>query len=685
MIKRALAIGVCAAFACAVAPASAQEEPTPGAEVSAPSVTPYPAAFFAEFHPVSAMEMIGKLPGFGFRGGSDARGFAGTGGNVLIDGERPPSRNDSLSSVLDRIPANTVLRIDLVRGGAGGIDMQGHTVVANVIRKPAGGLQGTLATTLQADEFGGFFPYAQLQLQKRYETRSIEGSLTLNSNDFSIRARGERIGPDGTLLRRFKHEGHGHELSYAGTGVYEGPLAGGRLRLNTKLSHVWVESTNPNRLLVPGGVELDLFRVHNTEGELGLRYNRPLPYKASLELVAFQQLSDESFIDTFSTAAFQAGTQSMRRAGESIADAKLKVPLSGALNLETGVEGVFNFVDNGSAFTVDGSGLSLSGDSGRVEELRTEAFVAATWRPRPKLSIEGGIRYEHSTITAEGTAGRAEKTLGFPKPRAVLTWSPNQHHQLLLRVERSVGQLDFGSFSASASFATGIFGVGNPDIEPDKAWTYEARYEYRFAGRGSVLLQYTHDNLSDLLSRVVVAIIPPGETTPRLFDITRNLSTATRNTLVFNTDLPLDKIGMTGGLLALRTSWQNQPGHDPVTGVPRNLSGTQASSWSVNLSQNLERLKISWNVGVSSGANVVFYSPRSINSVDNPYRVGGSITWRPRDKLSLTAGVNNANGGYNRSSFVLFDAPRPGGSPAYTETSRGYNKSQVWVSMRKSF
>lgn len=38
------------------------------ADPAAPSVTPYAAIFFAEFHPNSAMDMIGKLPGFGFDG-----------------------------------------------------------------------------------------------------------------------------------------------------------------------------------------------------------------------------------------------------------------------------------------------------------------------------------------------------------------------------------------------------------------------------------------------------------------------------------------------------------------------------------------------------------------------------------------------------------------------------------------
>ncbi len=63
------------------------------------------------------------------------RGFAGAAGNVLIDGQRPTIKTDSLSRHPGRITIDQVERIDLIRGGAPGIDMQGRTVIANVIRK----------------------------------------------------------------------------------------------------------------------------------------------------------------------------------------------------------------------------------------------------------------------------------------------------------------------------------------------------------------------------------------------------------------------------------------------------------------------------------------------------------------------------------------------------------------------
>src|SRR6202008_4662017 len=104
-----------------------------------PDVTTYPVSFFADARPNTAMDMINRLPGFTLSSGAQVRGYAGAAGDVVIDGERPATKQDDLGVVLRRIPATQVERIDVIRGSAPGVDMQGQTVLANVIRKKNGG------------------------------------------------------------------------------------------------------------------------------------------------------------------------------------------------------------------------------------------------------------------------------------------------------------------------------------------------------------------------------------------------------------------------------------------------------------------------------------------------------------------------------------------------------------------
>ena len=72
------------AVLAAATPEAAAEQPA-----QATGVTPYVAAFFAAAQPNSAMDMIARIPGFSFDGGSGVRGYGGAAGNVLIDGQRP--------------------------------------------------------------------------------------------------------------------------------------------------------------------------------------------------------------------------------------------------------------------------------------------------------------------------------------------------------------------------------------------------------------------------------------------------------------------------------------------------------------------------------------------------------------------------------------------------------------------
>jgi outer membrane receptor for ferrienterochelin and colicin len=109
--------------------------------------------FFAAQRPNTALDMVNRVPGFSVDDGSGARGFEGAVGNILINGNRPASKNDTGSDVLSRTPANQVDRIELIRGGAPGIDMQGYAVVVNVILKTAASRQSIL--TLNSVNFDG--------------------------------------------------------------------------------------------------------------------------------------------------------------------------------------------------------------------------------------------------------------------------------------------------------------------------------------------------------------------------------------------------------------------------------------------------------------------------------------------------------------------------------------------------
>ena len=108
----------------AVIAATLAAAPVAGATDASPAATGtqvFAADWFADASPHDAGDMVRRLPGFTIvDGDEDVRGYAGALGNVLVDGARPASKRDDIDDVGARIPASTVERIELIRGGAGG-------------------------------------------------------------------------------------------------------------------------------------------------------------------------------------------------------------------------------------------------------------------------------------------------------------------------------------------------------------------------------------------------------------------------------------------------------------------------------------------------------------------------------------------------------------------------------------
>ena len=110
----------------------------------------YPAAYFIEFSPVSAKDMLDRIPGVGsttgggpsssggFRGGGGGRGGRGFGSGsgsseILINGKRTAGKNNQTRNLLDRITADQVEYIAIIRGTSGELDVRGSGQVINVV------------------------------------------------------------------------------------------------------------------------------------------------------------------------------------------------------------------------------------------------------------------------------------------------------------------------------------------------------------------------------------------------------------------------------------------------------------------------------------------------------------------------------------------------------------------------
>ncbi|HWH22842.1 MAG TPA: TonB-dependent receptor plug domain-containing protein, partial [Allosphingosinicella sp.] len=124
------------------APAPAQDTGSAPPPVAPPAPTvegpqTYTAQDFVRYAPRTALDMLRQVPGFIIQGQSQERGLGQASGNVLINGQRISGKSNDAVTELGRIPAGSVVRIEIVDGATLNIaGLSGH--VANVVAKASG-------------------------------------------------------------------------------------------------------------------------------------------------------------------------------------------------------------------------------------------------------------------------------------------------------------------------------------------------------------------------------------------------------------------------------------------------------------------------------------------------------------------------------------------------------------------
>lgn len=607
----------------------------PLADASQRGVLVFTPDFFAAQRPNTALDMVNRVPGFSIDNGSGARGFEGAVGNVLINNNRPASKNDSGSNVLGRTLANQVERIELIRGGAPGIDMQGYSVVVNVILKTTDSRQSILTWNAMLfegghDIYGGSYQFTQNKGDRSWGVTLSDG---MGSSDSNGVGRSIRRNAAGDVIRDERYENDGWGGGQGIRGNYTGPLFGGKLEGTARYG--LNDYQNWTALSSPTSLRRSDYAEDGDSGELGLTWTRTLNPRWTLETRLIHEFSSFDSVsgsnETLNgTAAPEQQFKSDGDSSESILRALVRHERSPALTIEAGAEIAYNMLDVNQAFTIGGVGVPLPSASVKVEETRGEAFSKATWRINPKLTLEGGVRLEASTISQSGDADQ-EKSFFFAKPRLLATWTPMADNQLRFRFERELGQLDFGDFAASAELSDGTVFGGNVDLEPEQRWISELSYERRFWGEGVVSIGYRHDRIIDVIDRLP---LPGG------LSATGNIGDGTLDQLSLNVVVPLDKVGISGARFTFRNDWNKTSVTDPTTGEDRRISGVRPSQANVGFQQDITSWKTQWGINWLPRLGQATYDPDQTFAWRGADYLEAFVEYKPSPTLSLRAQLN---------------------------------------------
>ena len=654
-------------------PAYAQDDQQPAPAAANGDAQVFEPAYFAQFAPRNALDMVDRIPGFSISGGNDQgqRGLGQATQNVIVNGERLSSKSESVRDQLRRIPATDVVRIEILDGNATSIPgLTGQ--VANVVYT-SNGASGQFEWTT------GFRPH-NTEAQLFGGEISVIGSSGSLDYTVSLSNENNRFGADGPVSITDR-DGALIESQYSKlSGKFDNPKIstafsydfGGDVTANLNLSYGsdFFSRKEPETAIDSAGVTRTreaLVEEDGPEYELGGDIQFPFG-PGSLKLILLERFERDNYsssvIDRLSDDSPPRGFrfEQTNGAGERIGRLEYDWKLWGA-DWQLSGEAAFNRLDRRSRlFELAPGGefvqLAFPQGNGGVTEDRYDASLSISRSLSSTLSVQVIGAMEFSTIEQTGFAANS-RSFKRPKGSFAATWKPRDDFDISVTLAKRVSQLSFGDFLASVSLNNDNQNGGNNELVPYQSYNVEIEANKTFGAWGSLKLEARKAWFQDFIDWFPL----PGGGEAR-----GNIGDADRLHLQANATINLDPLGFRGARVDLEVVKRDMNVIDPFTGLNRPFSYDQEGSFEIDFRHDVPGTDWAWGANLDHFDQAP-YARRFEIGREWEGKVFGSLFIEHKDVLGLTvrARANNLLGARDYFQRTVFDGPRPEGAVRFEE------------------
>ena len=606
-----------------IADAAAQ---TPSnADESANSTVIYTADSFSQYNPITASDMLDRIPGVSLRGGGPGSGRGdrglGTGGNLLINGQRIAGKGNSARDQLDRITAAEVERIEIIRDTSGALNVRGASEVINVILLASQSRSSTtveLVNRLNHDntletggsvawskQVGNFQALVNLEARPNYENRDNR-EVRLGPNNEVVGTLFEtniRDQQENTLSSNMSYSLGDHRMQLNALireGDHPRPVrrdfvdftdAGLVNRIEeedvNKEESNW-EVGGDYEYSFDDGSRLSVLFVANNE----IRNNVRERYSAN---PAEEGLSKNLFID------------SRQERQEFIIQGNYNFSITETQSLRVGIESADTQLDSSlligsssgsepASASVGGLSplLSVSNPGTKVQEIRYEGFAFHNWTLSDRSSLESSLVYETSEISQIGAVNKT-RDFQFWRPSFDYRFNITENFRFRGTVKRSVSQLSFSSFAATTNEEDRDLNAlaGNPELEPQTSWDYEGQLEYRLPNDGGVISSnISYSDIDNYIGRIN-ATIDPNEP----LSATGNVAPAKRWAMFNRASIRLNSLSLPNAILGVTLGLFDSEIIDPFLKTKQRIGGRGFAG--INFRHDITSLGLSYGIDYS--------------------------------------------------------------------------------------
>ena len=611
------------------------------------STVVYPADYFAEYAPVTAQDMLDRIPGMsassgggggpgGVRGGpssSRGRGGGGAGGRrglgdggggnqILINGKRTAGKNNQASTQLDRIAASLVNYIEIIRGTSGDLDIRGSGQVINVVLfeeiSTSSISYEALASRTWDNETnpGGSLSYSDQAGNLDYllsarATPNHRYTLTKENSilgDFS---------PNDLIREERNQDQTNYELSmnldYTINDRSSARL-NGLYGLSDSESDTdrWTTDLTvmPNQILQEREDNDNDQDNWELGGDYELNFDNGGRFKV---LFILNESNDDSLRERYEILDSNAENKDLflntvAKNEERIVRGSYTLDIFDGQNLEAGVERAQTILNSSLKLATDtASGtpspdfgglipVSVSNANSKVEEIRVEPYLVHNWQLNPRMTLESTLKYETSEIEQSGDVVN-KRDFDFVKPKLDYRFNITPVLQLRGTLEKTVSQLSFRDFVAASDINDNDADVqaGNVQLQQEEAWEYDVNVEYRLPNDvGVVDASLFYHDLENVIERIDVSPSPTD-----LQSASGNIGDGERYGFRANASLRMGMIGLPNVLTSSRFTLQDSDVTDPFLGISRRTDQYVRGSFEIGFRHDIPSLNmnygLSWN------------------------------------------------------------------------------------------
>ena len=620
----------------------------------------YEPAYFEQFAPQNAFDMVRRVPGFQIRGGNNARGLGQGGANVLLNGQPITGKGGDPFEQIARVPASNVVKIEILDGTT--LDVTGLSgQVVNVVTKSSDGITGSWEWNPE--------------WRQRQQPNLLRGNVKVSgetgnlSYAAELRNRAFRNGDYGPEIRR-NADGSIYEFRRF-KGRYNGDSPGGSVNLTwkPKEDHVgnlnleynqfnFVRNSSYERDAITDrgrdGFERFSFGEDEWNGKVDGDFEFPF-WAGKLKLIGYYREESSPTLARFfdydadSRPVEQVEFHQEADEGEAIAKTEYSWSPKDGRDWQISVEGAYNFLDVENQF-LDILTPANNGDVNflSIDENRAEAFITHTRKLNDKWSMQASLGAEYSELNAGG------ETTTFTRPKGFVsaTYTKDETFNINAKIERQVGQLNFFDFASSVSLQDEFDRGTNLSLVPEQAWWGEIKLNKTFKGGHALDIEAHGRLVEDIVDNILITDPDTGA----LSTGRGNIGSGEQGGVHFNGTIKGDDFGLKGVEIRGGVAWHMSNVTDPFTGESRQFSGQSLSDWRVSFRHDIPKTDWAWGFFFETFENGSQYSPFEVSRFDQ--RPGwNEIYVEHKDVfgLKVRAELGTIIENYNQLDRIIYD------------------------------